>query len=171
MITAEKQTAQTALSALVNNYAKYNAWAMAQMVTWLKNKPEELLTAEVASSFPSIRQTLTHLWDCQKFWLAVIKHEEANLEEFTGTNAQLFDEFTANADELAAFVATLTEDQLLESHELVTPWFTSNLPVYEYVQHVMNHGTYHRGQVVTIGRQLGLTDAPMTDYNLYNIVK
>jgi uncharacterized damage-inducible protein DinB len=34
---------------------------------------------------------------------------------------------------------------------------------------VMNHSTYHRGQIITIGRNLGFTDAPMTDYNFYNI--
>ncbi|WP_315819131.1 DinB family protein [Paraflavitalea speifideaquila] len=31
----------------------------------------------------------------------------------------------------------------------------------------MNHSTYHRGQVVTIGHQVGLKDAPITDYMFY----
>jgi uncharacterized damage-inducible protein DinB len=36
--------------------------------------------------------------------------------------------------------------------------------------HCMNHSTYHRGQIVTMGRNLGFTDAPMTDYNFYNVM-
>jgi len=31
----------------------------------------------------------------------------------------------------------------------------------------MSHSTYHRGQIITIGRNLGMTDAPMTDFNFY----
>jgi len=30
--------------------------------------------------------------------------------------------------------------------------------------HVMNHSTYHRGQLVTMGRELGFTDPPKTDF-------
>ncbi|MFB6801427.1 DinB family protein [Peribacillus butanolivorans] len=35
----------------------------------------------------------------------------------------------------------------------------------------MNHSTYHRGQIITIGRNVGLTDAPMTDFNIYNFLE
>ncbi len=41
-------------------------------------------------------------------------------------------------------------------------------PLVQYGLHVFNHSTYHRGQIVTIGRGLGYKDAPMTDYNFYN---
>jgi len=34
--------------------------------------------------------------------------------------------------------------------------------------HVINHGTYHRGQIITMARSLGVTHGiPKTDYNLY----
>ncbi|MFN2424735.1 MAG: DinB family protein [Cryomorphaceae bacterium] len=31
----------------------------------------------------------------------------------------------------------------------------------------MNHSTYHRGQLVTMGRQAGLSTPPQTDYIFY----
>jgi len=34
----------------------------------------------------------------------------------------------------------------------------------------LTHSTYHCGQVVSIGWNLGYTDAPMTDYNFYKMV-
>jgi len=37
-------------------------------------------------------------------------------------------------------------------------------------QHCINHGTYHRGQIITIARNIGITDPPTTDYNYYNMV-
>jgi uncharacterized damage-inducible protein DinB len=46
-----------------------------------------------------------------------------------------------------------------------------NFAKYEYLLRVVNHGTYHRGQIVTMGRNIGTTDASNTDYNFYNIVK
>lgn len=42
-------------------------------------------------------------------------------------------------------------------------------PRYEFLHHCLNHSTYHRGQVVTIGRNVSLCDAPMTDFNYYNM--
>jgi uncharacterized damage-inducible protein DinB len=50
-------------------------------------------------------------------------------------------------------------------------WFQCDLPEYEYLMQVINHGTYHRGQIVAIGRNIGITDVTNTDYNFYNPVK
>ncbi|MFK5047672.1 DinB family protein, partial [Klebsiella pneumoniae] len=36
--------------------------------------------------------------------------------------------------------------------------------VWKTVHHVMNHSTYHRGQIVTMLRQLGVTQIPQSDY-------
>jgi uncharacterized damage-inducible protein DinB len=35
------------------------------------------------------------------------------------------------------------------------------------IHHCMNHSTYHRGQIVTIARNLELTDPPSTDFMRY----
>ena len=35
---------------------------------------------------------------------------------------------------------------------------------YEIVLHVFNHGTYHRGQLVTMLRQAGVDEIPGTDF-------
>jgi len=64
----------------------------------------------------------------------------------------------------------LSEADLLQEIHLDTPWVKGVLPRYEFIQHVFNHSTYHRGQAVSIGRMLGYEDAPMTDYNFYNMV-
>jgi len=39
--------------------------------------------------------------------------------------------------------------------------------VYEILSHVFNHSTYHRGQLVTLFRQVGFTDVTSTDLLLY----
>jgi uncharacterized damage-inducible protein DinB len=34
--------------------------------------------------------------------------------------------------------------------------------------HVFNHGTYHRGQLVTMLRQLGIENIPATDFIVWS---
>ena len=47
------------------------------------------------------------------------------------------------------------------------PWAEATRGRFDFIQHAMIHSTYHRGQLITIGRHLGYVDAPMTDYNFY----
>jgi uncharacterized damage-inducible protein DinB len=54
-----------------------------------------------------------------------------------------------------------------EEVAFTSPWISGKAARSEYLLQVLNHSTYHRGQVITIGRNVGLTDAPMTDYNFY----
>jgi uncharacterized damage-inducible protein DinB len=58
----------------------------------------------------------------------------------------------------------LNEQQLLE----LVRASDSTQSRYEYILHVVNHGSYHRGQVVTLCRALGVTgEIPVTDYDAY----
>ena len=72
---------------------------------------------------------------------------------------------------LAEFIKSLSEEELLRTIKIDNPWFQCELPISDYLLQVVNHGTYHRGQIVTIGRNIGITDASNTDYNFYNVVK
>ncbi|MBS1734314.1 MAG: DNA polymerase, partial [Bacteroidetes bacterium] len=40
-------------------------------------------------------------------------------------------------------------------------------PVSEVLHHIFNHATYHRGQLVTMLRQVGVKDIPGTDLVLF----
>ncbi len=41
-------------------------------------------------------------------------------------------------------------------------------PVYQMLTHVFNHGTYHRGQLVTMLRELGVEKIPATDFIVWS---
>jgi len=41
-------------------------------------------------------------------------------------------------------------------------------PVFEMLAHLFNHSTYHRGQLVTMLRQLGVTSIPATDFIIWS---
>ena len=78
-------------------------------------------------------------------------------------DAKAFDTFAAlrehwRAQEAAflAFVSGLTQQDLDRIIEYKTMKFGAyRNPLWQSMQHVVNHGTYHRGQVTTLLRQLG----------------
>ncbi|MEJ7912972.1 MAG: DinB family protein, partial [Chitinophagaceae bacterium] len=41
-------------------------------------------------------------------------------------------------------------------------------PVYQVLQHLFNHGTYHRGQLVNMLRQLKVDKIPPTDFIVWS---
>jgi uncharacterized damage-inducible protein DinB len=161
------------LQKLMQNYAEFNLWANGTIVRWLQEKPAGLLNKEVPSSYPTIAKTLVHVWSTELFWHSVLQDVSPPpvfREHFDGTNDEIMAGLLLQSQELAAYVAVLTEEKLQQICTLDAPWMKGRLPKYEYIQHCINHSTYHRGQIITIGRNTGLTDPPMTDYNYYNMV-
>lgn len=163
-------TAPASIATAMKNYANYNFWAASTLVKWLRTKPAELLEQEMDSSFPSIKLTLVHMWQTQCYWLAMIKGIEAPApQEFTGGVAAIMELLVDQSEEMADYITSLSTQRIEENTLIVNPWFECDFANFEYIIQVVNHSTYHRGQVITIGRQLGFTDAPMTDYNFYNV--
>jgi uncharacterized damage-inducible protein DinB len=169
MIQTIEKTSIT-LESLIKDYASYNNWANNTFVNWLRLKPVELLEQYVPSSFPGIKETLIHIWDTERFWLAIIQGKDfprSFREGYEGSVDDVFNGLTDCSEAFEKYVGSLSESQLTEEVVLDTPWVSGVKSRLEFIQHCMNHGSYHRGQVITIGRMLGFTDAPMTDYNFY----
>lgn len=156
------------ISSIAQSYTDYNAWANRKLAGYLNTKPTALLDAEVPSSFPTIRLTLVHILEVQNFWLGVMdgSHNQPK-SDLPSTIKGLLQVLVRDSETLAGYVKNLSEEELQQNCYLKTPWFEANKSRLEYLMHTMNHSTYHRGQIVTIGRGLGFTDAPMTDYNYF----
>ncbi|AOM76180.1 DinB family protein [Pedobacter steynii] len=163
-------SAGTAIAYLMKNYAAYNAWANTTLINWLRTHPEEVLEKEISSSFSGIKPTIFHICQTQVYWLSLIKKEAFDWERsYTGTIGEAFDMLIKQSEEFADVVNQMTEADIEACTLVENPWFKCDFANFEYIQQVMNHSTYHRGQITTITHHLGLTGAPMTDYNYYNI--
>lgn len=168
----EQSTAAVKENAIVyamRNYADYNLWCTTTLVNWLRTKATELMETEVPSSFPTIKKTLVHIMQTQQYWFSVISNTEFTPEEFKGTVEDVYAAIVAHSEKVAQYIREMTEDDLQGRTLVQNPWFECNFSNFEYLIQFVNHGTYHRGQIITIGRNLGFTDAPMTDYNYFNI--
>ena len=161
------------LKKIMSNYADYNLWVNQQFVNWLSPKSDELLYAEVPSSFSTIMKTLDHIWSTEEYWFSVISETAATEKKAENelSRDQIFEGLLNASAKLKQFIHSLSEEDLVKEVKITNPWFECELPISEYLIQVINHGTYHRGQIVTMGRNIGITDASNTDYNFYNVVK
>lgn len=160
---------------LLKQYAAYNVWATNRMWDIIKSLPEEKQNARVPSSFNSLSQTLLHMWDAESIWWQRMKLQERinrPSENFTGSisdiqsglinQSKLWEEWVSNASELSldhVFHYYTTKKELIK------------LPVYQMLLHVFNHGTYHRGQLVNMLRQLGVENIKSTDFHNWCLKK
>jgi uncharacterized damage-inducible protein DinB len=161
------------LSILQKDYANFNYWANQQMIHWLSQKPEALFEQTVASSFASLRLTILHIWDAELAWLDRLQNNQQSFDTyptatFKGTNAELMAGFLANSAVLRDYVQGFTKKRFTEKCNYQSPDKKLNSQtVAEILQHVLQHSTYHRGQLVTIARGLGITDPPKSDFIYY----
>lgn len=159
---------------MISNVAAYNLWANETLVNWLRTKPEDQLQEEIASSYSGILKTLNHIWAVEQFWQMVISNAgwsgEARYSATEFHAEEILPGLVAQSKSICETVQSLSEEALSEVVNVDFPWVKGAQPRYELILHAFNHSTYHRGQVTSIGRRLGYTDAPMTDYNFYNMV-
>ena len=156
---------------MLHKYTAYNLWANEQIALWLKDAPEELFNQEIESSFSSIRKTLIHIWNAEYGWLNAIKNEpwgEAPGQQFTGEGKALLDSLLEASKAFSEYVGSLSTEAL---EATTTNSRGTTLSYGDMIQHCMNHSTYHRGQIITMGRQAGLTSPPRTDFIYYVSLK
>jgi len=121
---------------------------------------------DTGTSFGSLLGTLAHILGSQRVWLARFEGKVlARVPDLTDfpdweTLTAAWGETSA---ELGFFLASLTAEQVSADMSCTTTKGVSyTRPLWEPVLHLVNHSTYHRGQVVSQLRQLGY-EPPSTD--------
>ncbi|SMG21976.1 Uncharacterized damage-inducible protein DinB (forms a four-helix bundle) [Marivirga sericea] len=146
------------------DYANYNIWANKRIVQCLLKLDEKLLEEPIISSFPNIKATLAHLWMAELGWLSRLKGDgwdTSQVKDFYGSTAGLMKEWKKTSEQFKDFVEKADLEQELKFEHKGEKF---SIPFKEIAHTVFNHGTYHRGQVVMMLRQLGINEIPQTDY-------
>ena len=133
---------------------------------------DEKLDKEIISSFPSLRDTAYHIWGAEFLWLQRLQLTEQPVYMpyiFKGTFEEACTDWQQVLQVLIDFISGQYDDKGLEH---VFQYYNSEKKsfknsVCEALQHVFNHSTYHRGQLVTMLRQLGLEKIPETDFTAF----
>jgi len=140
---------------------EYNRWANGRTLEAAEKLDATAFVKDLKNSFPSVRDTLAHILGAEWAWLRRWHGESpAKLvaaSEYQ-TVASLRERFQAVDREREAFLNTLTEARLQQPFDYKDlAGNAMRLPIVQSMQHVVNHGTYHRGQVTTMLRQMGAT--------------
>jgi uncharacterized damage-inducible protein DinB len=152
---------------ILQDYVEYNLWANQTIINWLKAKPVDLMTQETPSSFPTIRETLLHIWSAENIWLERLQGDQSGAFlqfTFKGDIEAVFEGLQHCSANFAQYVQSLSAGQLEETLPFrLLSGLEDARNRYQMIHHCMNHSAYHRGQVVTMARSIGLTDPPSTD--------
>lgn len=162
---------ESLLTALLKDYAYYNLWANKTIIDWLKPKPAKLIEQQTQASFGSLKLTLLHIWNMQTWWQSNLQQWQPEFtysKIYNGTIETIFEGILKQSEELAEYVDSLNDDSLEGDCPFNIPTVGEfNRPRFEAVHHCINQSTYHRGQLVAIAHNLGIKDAPQTDYMHY----
>ncbi len=157
---------------LLLQYAQYNQWANKLMIDAILQLKAGAADKEINSSFPSVRRTVLHSWGAESIWLQrllLAEHPVWHGDDLAITIEDACKRWQADSASLVNFVERQYDDRALQH---VVEFYdrqkkTYKMPVYHVLQHVFNHATYHRGQLVTMLRQLGVTKIPATDFEAF----
>jgi len=152
----------------------YHVWANRLVFEHLRKLPEDVWDNELTSVFPSVRSLMSHIYSMDVMWLDVL--QERPFHEVRALLMQLLEEtkteslenmekrFEKTAQEYHDFLSASHPDKILT---LAHPQYGSaNTPLCGVIQHVVNHGTYHRGNLTAMLRQSGHPGVA-TDYAFY----
>lgn len=149
----------------------YNRWANDRILAVAAALDDDALARDLGSSFPSVLATLAHVMAADWVWLRRWSGESPTAMPGEW-DASSLDAVRAAWDVVEAERTALLDglddaglDRELSYRDMSgRPW-TSRMD--QMLRHVVNHSTYHRGQVVTMLRQLGVTP-PATDLIAYH---
>jgi uncharacterized damage-inducible protein DinB len=149
----------------------YHYWARNRLMAALAAVPQAEYVRPRGSSFSSIRETMLHAFGAEWLWFSrwegrsptslPIGEDLVDVKALEGAWRQL------EAD-VRTCVSTRGEAGLLlrvDYRNLAGQPVSSVL--WHMVQHVVNHATYHRGQVTTMLRQAGLEPPEITDLMVF----
>jgi len=149
----------------------YDRWATAKQLEVVTGLTNDQYEKDLGSSHGGIRGTLVHIYGAQQIWYSRWKGTSPSSLPAVAespTLAILQDKWQVLRKEIHEFITTLTEDKMREPLAYKDLKGVSyKQPLAQLIRHVINHSTYHRGQVTTMLRQLGVVPPPSIDLITY----
>src|SRR5579864_5582955 len=136
---------QSDIGSVCRTNLEFMKWADEIMLAALLKVPSDRASADTGSSFKSMLDTLNHVYLAELVWFKRLQGENKRLAEL---------ESPADANALAQAWVNLHKSWLDWAPEDWAAPFTfrnnaggeSTMPYWQIALHVINHGSYHRGQ-------------------------
>src|SRR5438552_2372273 len=142
----------------LNTMLDYHYWARDRVLDAVGPLPPEQFTKDMGNSFRSVRDTLSHVVAAEWAWLsrwrgtsptALLPHDR--FPDLAAVRA----EWNRLEGEIRGFVQVLGTEGIerIVEYKLLSGAPGAS-PFWQMLQHVVNHASYHRGQITTLLRQL-----------------
>ena len=139
----------------------FNYWAKKRIMEIVETLSFDQCRKDMGSSHGGIRGTLVHTMGAEEVWLKRWKGETTTglpKEDDFQTIESLADRWKTIETNVLRFCEELKSDddimRRFEYKDLKGNAYTAIL--YQAMQHLVNHSSYHRGQIVTLLRQQGM---------------
>jgi uncharacterized damage-inducible protein DinB len=144
----------------------FHHWATGMAFDALSPASAEQLDRKWGGSFGTGRALLRHVVGAERLWVDRWNGKVATMPQFPATHdgREYASEWRRVAEDQQRFIGALTPARLTEDLTYVNmKGETKTYPLSHILIHCVNHGTYHRGQITHLLRDLELP-APGTDY-------
>ena len=149
----------------------FHYWARDRVLDAAARLTPEQFTREMTGSFKSVRATLVHLywadWAWYQIWHGSFPDGPLSTDQFTDLESirRAWEEHEA---QVRAFVRAQRGTDVHRAVHYTRPDGSAGaFALAHMVQHVVNHSSYHRGQVTMMMRQLGVEPPESTDLIRY----
>jgi uncharacterized damage-inducible protein DinB len=145
----------------------YAWWARDRQLEACAPLPREQFLRPLGGSFASLRDTLAHCLGVEWIWLERWRGRSPkalpSASEFPGLES-IRERWLAVEVEMKGFLAGLDNETLGRSIECAgTRGNLWRQPLWRFILHLLNHQSYHRGQVTNYLRRLGV-NPPRVDF-------
>jgi uncharacterized damage-inducible protein DinB len=152
---------------MIRDGVKHNYWARDRQLQVCASLTAEQFLQPLAGSFPSLRDTLAHMVAVECIWLERWKGGSPKslfpASDFPDLET-VVKRWNTVEREMRDYLASLDEEAL------ASPLTYTNFqgkqwsyPLWVMIAHLLNHQSYHRGQVATLLRMLGV-QPPHVDF-------
>ncbi|CAN5229010.1 hypothetical protein BH09BAC4_BH09BAC4_11730 [soil metagenome] len=150
--------------------ADYNLWVSRIAISWLNQLTDDQWNQVITSSFDSVKQTALHLVSAEKIWLDYwqqVPNPAFLTTQFEGTKEDLIQIWLQTSAALKQFIEGYPPEAYQQSVFFSWRGVNWQMAFWQTFAHFINHATYHRGQLVTLLRQVGFTKLSSTDLATY----
>lgn len=156
---------------------EYDRWANARVLKAASALTLEQFSRDLGGAFSSVRETLVHIFGGEWIWLHYWQHPPRNSDELSALRAQRDARFAplslAGIDAVRSMWSEVEREQMAfldgitdESLHAKLPFRGGQIELVYLMEHVVNHSTYHRGQISLMMRQLR-AEPVATDFHVF----
>ena len=153
----------------------FDRWATDEQHRVICTLDSEKYHRDLGSSHGGVHGTLVHIYGAQRIWLDRWNGEAPIAlprPEHLHSLTLVIDAWEGLRADLAKLLERLTDERVAAMFAYKSmAGDPISMPLWQQMQHVVNHSTYHRGQITTMLRQLGVAAVGTDLIAYYRLVR